>query len=369
MAKKLFLITLVAFAALLSAPATRAEPPASGISPIIEDVGKLLDAQELSDIRGVNYIHTTADDVTICPNLQFGQDSNCPWNMDIIRSDLDRLHAVGVNTVRIFLNYYTFGGASLTNPEYKMDAALEHLDAFIDAANIRGIYVMPVLLSKYPQDRFGPEYYETALNIHVRPVVQHLAHRKGIIAWDLFNEPDIGSPVDERCWDWGNADFPLCFPLANERIHFLRAVREAVRAIDPIHPITISLAFAKNYAQPLGTDLYVADLVEFFSFHYYDNDPYDCGRYAQHWYYGQGFPTDLQRAMDELLALNLGKPIVVSEIGFPTGDGHLRTYADLRRDLTTSFQLVNQNYRSGVILWPFQVQPEELVGDLYRSAH
>lgn len=368
MTKYLSLITLILLVTLASTTATRAQPSEGGISPVIEDVGRLLAAQELADIRGVNYVHTTADDLSVCPTLQFGQDSNCPWNMDAIRSDLDRLQALGVNTLRIFLNYYTFGGARITNPDYTMDEALAHLDTFIDAANHRGMYVMPVLLSKYPQDRFGPEHYETALHYHVRPLVQHLAHRQGIIAWDLFNEPDIGSPIDLRCWDWSNADFPLCFPMANERIHFLRAVREAVRAIDPQRPITISLAFAKNYAHPRGTDLYVADLVEFYSFHYYDNDPYDSGRYAQHWYYGQGFPADLQRALDELLALNLGKPIVVSELGFPTGPGSMRTYDELRRDLALAFQLTHHDYQSGIMLWPFQVQPEELVADLYTAA-
>ncbi len=327
----------------------------------------MLDELPLSQIRGVNYVRTSKDDPAVCPDLQFGQDSKCGWDIQTITRDMDRLRFRGVNTLRIFLNYYTFGGARLTDPNYRMDAALAHLDRFIDEANKRGMYVMPILLAKYPQDHgFKPEYYETALTFHVRPLVQHLAHREGIIAWDLFNEPDIGSPVDQHCWDWSNADYPLCFPLANERIHFLHAVRNEVKRLDPRQrPVTVSLAFAKNYFQPAGTDLYVADLVDFFSFHYYDNEPYDSGRYAAHWYYGQGFTADLERAITELVALDPTRPIVVTELGFPSGPDHLRTQEQFRSDISVAFRLAQHGYGCGVILWPFQQQPEELLADLF----
>lgn len=341
--------------------------PQSDLSPVTIEGAQLMVDDKPFVIRGVNFLRPTADDPERCPRLQFGADGNCPWNLADIRSDLDRLQALEINAVRLFLNFYVFGGARLADPNYSMAQALAYLDIFIDEANQRGIYVMPVLLAKYPQDRFTPDNYEMMLDLHVRPVVQHLAGRPGILAWDLFNEPDIGSPVDIRCWDWDNGDFPLCFPLANERKHFIRVLHDEVKRLDPQRPTTVGLAFAKNYFEPTGTDLRLADVVDFYSFHYYDNDPYDSGRYAAHWYYGQGFPQDLRHAINELGALQPDRPIVITELGFPTGAGAERTLDDLQHDLRAAWQITRAEQISGVMLWPFQDQPEELVGDLFSN--
>jgi endo-1,4-beta-mannosidase len=356
-------VLLVAIIATSYALAQTRKPPAPPVSSEYP-----LPPITLSEIRGVNYVRTTVDDPDICPDLHYGQDQDCPWDLAAIEADLDRLSAQGVNTLRIFLNYYAFGGARLSNPNYTMDQAMEHLDTFVDAANRRGMYVMPILLSKYPQDHgFEPDYYEIALDVHVRPVVSHFAGHEGIIAWDLFNEIDIGSPIDQRCWDWSNEDFPLCIHLARERVLFLKAMGDEVRRLDPDTPITASMAFAKNFTQPPGTAYQVADLVDFFSFHYYDNEPYDSGRYEEHWYYGEGFPADLERALIELDALGTDKPIVLTEIGFLSGPDTTRTHAMRRRDLATAFELVYHEYDSGFMLWPFQIEPEELVGDLFST--
>jgi endo-1,4-beta-mannosidase len=353
---------------LLAGCSTPSAPAARGPLPPITATGaQLMAAGAPFEVRGVNYIHPTGADLAKCPALQFGADGNCPWDLAPIAADLDRLQRLGVNTVRVFLNYYVFGGARATDPGYSMAQPLVHLDTFIAEANRRGIYVMPVLLAKYPQDRFGPDNYATALDLHVRPVVQHLAGRPGLLAWDVFNEPDIGSPVDIRCWDWSNGDFPLCFPLANERMRFVKAIHDEVKRLDPQRLVTVSLAFAKNYFEPAKAAMRLADVVDFYAFHYYDDDPYDSGRYAAHWYYGQGFPEDLRRAIAELAGLKLDKPIVVSELGFPTGPGAKRSPADLRRDLRLALHTVRNERTSGVILWPFQWPPEDLVGDLFTG--
>lgn len=335
-------------------------------SPIVDEIARQLTDKPLSAIRGVNYLRPTGYDADQCPDLQFGQDSICPWDIEAITADMHRLQELGVNTVRIFLNYYTFGGASKTNAEYDMAEALGHLDTFIDVAQQHNIQVLPVLLSKYPQDRFTLADLDVALSVHVRPVMRHLAPRSGIVAWDLFNEPDIGSPVDQRCWDWANGDHLECLPLAEERLLFLRRLRQEVRLFDTERPVTIGMAFAKSYFQPTGTTFFADDLVEFYSFHYYDNDPYDSGRYAEHWYYGQGFPDDLVRGLTELHNLGSNKPIVITELGFPTGAGHMREQAELRRDLARSRE-VAQGFGAGLVLWPFQDQPEELIGDLFTA--
>jgi hypothetical protein len=337
----------------------------SEISPITADGARLVAGGKTFEMLGVNYVHPSTADTSVCSALQFGADGNCPWDIAPIAADFDRLQQMGVNTIRIFLNYYAFGGARELDPNYSLDQPLAHLDDLIAEANKRGIYVMPVLLTKYPQDRFGPDHYATALDLHVRLVVQHLAGNDGLLAWDLFNEPDLGGPVDPRCWDWDNGDFPLCFQLAQERLRFVKAIHDEVKQLDPTRLTTVSLGFAKNYFEPHDADIRLADVVDVFSYHYYDNDPYDSGRYQAHWYYGQGFPTDLQRANAELHALKLEKPILITEIGFPSGPGALRTDADLRRDLRTALQTARDDRTAGVLLWPFQTDLSIVPGNLF----
>jgi endo-1,4-beta-mannosidase len=317
------------------------------------------------EVRGVNYTHPTGANMELCGMLQFGADGNCVWEMAPIEHDFDRLQALGVNTVRVFLNYYVFGGARESQPGYDLEPALRHFEAFVEAANKRGIYVMPVLMAKYPQDTFGAQYYERTLALHVRPVVSRFAGRPGILAWDLFNEPDIGSPVNARCWDWDNADEPACFPMAEERMRFVRVIHDEVKRLDPNRLVTTSMAFGKSYFEPKEAFMRMADLVDFYSMHYYDDEPSNSGRYALHWYYGKGFPADLQRAIQELHALGLQKPILISELGFPTGPNDTRTLEQFYRDSRTARQAIRDERGVGMLLWPFQTSPDELVGQTF----
>lgn len=358
---------LVLLIALLSACAAATTSPPAGLAPISADGARLLAGGRPFEVRGINYIRPSTADPQRCPDLQFGADGNCPWSLAPIEADFDRLRALGVNTVRIFLNYYAFGGAREVDPAYDIARPLAELDRLIAAAEQRDIYVLPVLLAKYPQDRFGPEHYATALDLHVRPVVQHLTGRPAILAWDLFNEPDIGSPIDIRCWDWDNGDFPLCFELAEERMRFIAMLHDEVKRLDPQRLTTTGLAFAKNYAEPAEASMRLADVVDLYTFHYYDNDPYDSGRYAAHWYYGQGFPADQRRAIEELAALQPQRPIIITEIGFPTAPEGVRSSDDLRRDLRIALQTARDERIAGMVLWPFQWPPEELVGDLFTK--
>lgn len=365
-------LALIALAAaLLCAPLSAAS--AQGIvaaevplrpPPVSAEGRRLVAGGAPFELRGVNYIRPTGAPAA-CPELNFGADPRCPWDIALIDADMERLRARGVNTVRVFLNYYVFGGARAASPAYDLATPIAHLDAFIASANSRGIYVLPVLLAKYPQDQFGQDGLRQALALHVAPVVARFAGHPGLIGWDLFNEPDIGSPIDQRCWDWDNGDFPLCAELARERVAFLTQLYYEVKWLDRGSLTTIGMGFAKSYFRPASVPSPLAGLVDFFSFHYYDNDPYDSGRYAQHWYYGGGLAQDLGRSIDELHALGYDKPVVVTEIGFPTGEGALRGEPERRADMALSLAIARQADAAGVVLWPFQPDPEALLGDLF----
>jgi endo-1,4-beta-mannosidase len=344
----------------------RVSPGPQGLPAITVSRGRIAAGGRPLEIRGVNYIRPSGSDSS-CPELHFGADSRCAWDQAAVDADMERLQILGVNTVRIFLNYYVFGGARAADPMYSTDAPLAHLDSLIASANRRGIYVLPVLLAKYPQDQFTEAGLTMTVDLYLNPVVRHLAGQTGMLGWDLFNEPDIGSPIDERCWDWDNGDFPLCKELAIQRADFLTQIHAQLRQIDTAHLTTIGMGFAKSYFRPAEAAERLAALVDFYSFHYYDNDPYESGRYAQHWYYGQGLPGDLQRGIDELATMAQAKPVLISELGFPSGPGALRDEAALRQDLALSLQTARDSGAVGVILWPFQPSPEELIGDLFTA--
>ena len=316
-------------------------------------------------MRGTNFVRATGVDRDRCWSLQFGADPRCPWDMTAIEADLARLQARGVNTIRVFLNYYVFGGQANVNPEYLPEVPKAHFDDLLAAANRRGIYVIPVLLIDYPQDQFAPQFWQGALDRHVRPVVRRYADHPGIIAWDLYNEPDIGSPIDIRCWDWDNADFPGCFPLAEARLAFLQQIAAETKRIDPGTPLTISVAFAKSYFEPAEAQLRLADMVDFYAFHYYDRDPYDSGRYQAHWYYGKGFPADLRRAITELQVGIPPRPIVITELGFPSDAAATRDAAGLRRDLATALRVAVAERTAGLLIWSFQETIAEAPGNLF----
>jgi len=319
------------------------------------------------EVRGINYLRVNGADPVKCWSLQFGADPNCPWDIVAMRQDFTRLHAYGINTIRIFLNYYVFGGSV---PMYEADGspslALRHLSEFVQVANEEGLYVMPVLLAKYPQTQFGSVHMPGAFERHVLPIVDHFVGHPGIVAWDLFNEPDIGSPIDLRCWDWDNANYSGCFPLVVERQIFLATLADTVKAHDPTHLRTIAMAFAKSHVEPREAPLRIADMVDFYTFHYYDDSPYDSGRYKNHWYYGQGFPFDLHRSVRELHAIGQSKPIVITEIGFPTDprDG-TRTVSELQRDLQRSRDILRQSDVAGLMIWPFQDDYAHMLSSLY----
>ena len=80
---------------------------------------------------------------------------------------------------------------------------------------------------------------------------------------------------------------------------------------------------------------------------------------------GRLVDADLQRSIRELRALKVYKPILITEIGFPTGPQDTRDTAAMRRDFATARHVVREEGASGMILWPFQVTPDELVGNTF----
>ena len=118
---------------------------------------------------------------------------------------------------------------------------------------------------------------------YVQEMVEPFADDDRVLAWDLLNEPDNNS-----VWQEDPA----------QTIGWLGRIAAAVRASDPHHPITVGMGrYDSLWAAPKGQS--VLDFVDFAGFH-----SYDAGRLG-----------------DQIAAVktHTGKPIVLSELGWPTG--------------------------------------------------
>jgi exo-beta-1,3-glucanase (GH17 family) len=149
-------------------------------------------------------------------------------------------------------------------------------------------------------------------------------------------------------------------------MRFVEAMLREVKTLDPNRLRTTGLAFAKSHFEPREASLRVADMVDFYTFHYYDDSPYDSGRYKAHWYYGQGFTRDLYRSLQELKALGQNKPVVVTEIGFVTdGREATRSLAQHHADLKLARELIRESGGAGLVIWSFQSTFDDAVGDVF----
>ncbi|MGB9632527.1 MAG: hypothetical protein ACPL8I_04310 [Chloroflexaceae bacterium] len=126
-ARPLFFLTFVA-ALLLVAPLVvapgniKADPPQTRLPRVTVGGDRLIAGGTPFEVRGVNYTHTTTTPPG-CPELHFGANSRCRWDQAAIDADFERMRALGVNTVRVFLNYYVFGGARADTPGYAIEPA------------------------------------------------------------------------------------------------------------------------------------------------------------------------------------------------------------------------------------------------------
>jgi hypothetical protein len=185
--------------------------------------------------------------------------------IDRIAEELDLARSLGFNTLRVFLHDLLW-----TEP----DVTLKHLEQFLDAADTRGIRVMPVLLegvwnnysypgrqpdpipgvhnSRWLQSPNAKAAVDPAqwprLEDYVSGVLDHFADDERVLLWDIYNEP-------------GNEG------LITNALPLLDAAFRWARSVGVSQPLTsgiweITAAFSElNRFQLLASDL--------ISFHHY----------------------------------------------------------------------------------------------------
>ena len=133
-------------------------------------------------IKGINYYPQKT------PWDMFGDD----FDMNVIEKDLDLMKEAGLNTIRIFVPYEGFGKAFVDQEK------LQKLKEVLDAVERKKLMAIVTLFDFYG-DYSVLDW--TMTHRHAEQIVSALKEHKGILAWDIKNEPnlDFDSRGKENC--------------------------------------------------------------------------------------------------------------------------------------------------------------------------
>ena len=166
---------------------------------------------------------------------------------DIISEDMARAKALGVNVVRIIVQYSAFGGGNITRVQQNL-TKLDDMLSILDRYNMRGLVTL--------LDWVSPKENLTNQINHVRTIVSAFKDDPRIFAWDIRNEPDH--------FYYGGWKPYVSKPEIMEYIH---QIVDTVRNEDQNHLVTVG-----EYGWYLGDRSIANTLVV--------NDDFDDGDYA-----------------------------------------------------------------------------------------
>lgn len=222
--------------------------------------------QTVKDLKGINYYPQKT------PWDTFGK----AFNDTIIAKDFEIIKDMGLNTIRIFIQYEDFGKA-----EVKLEK-LNRLKKTMDLALENELKVMITLFDFYGD-------YDitnwTLTQRHAETIVTTLKDHPALLGWDIKNEPDLDfdSRGRQRVLSW------------------LTEMNIKIKRWDSKHPITI------GWSSPEAA-VNLSDEVDFVSYHYYRE------------------PEEYLAAHSELKSIVTDKPLVLQEYGYSSYDGFWNMY-------------------------------------------
>lgn len=265
-------------------------------------------AEEISKMKGTNY---------------YPQDS--PWEMfgdkfdsETIRQDFTFMHKMGLNTIRIFVQFKDFG------KEYILEDKLLKLQFVLDVATENHLKVIVTLFDFY--GNYDVSDFLPTIK-HAKHLVMRFKDHPAIFAWDIKNEPDL--------------DF-----LSRGKENVLLWLEEMIRQIrkwDPQTPLTIGWSSAMAASN-------LAEYLDFVSFHDY-----------------------LEPAQFNTRVLNLreevpNKPLLLQEYGYPSYSGIWNLFngsQEKQENYFSQMQSVVAKEELGFIFWTlhdFNSIPNAVVG-------
>lgn len=225
------------------------------------------------------------------------------WNPEAIEADFARMHALGVNTVRLDLVWAWFE----PRPDDYNPEAFRQLDFLISLANRYKIYLHPEMLIG---GEVGEAYWDVPYRNGRDPqsdpymlrletdfageLARHFGKSSAIISWDLTDEPPFwivpGTTTDSMAINW------------------TRLITGAIRRYDTMHPLVVGTSTEDIEHGPFRPDN-LRDEVDFFSVH-----PYTYGSklfpdpmLSERQTYGAAFQTSLTGGA--------GLPVMIQELG------------------------------------------------------
>ncbi len=256
---------------------------------------------------------------------------NTPWDMfgdgfeiNVIAKDFDIIKTMGLNTIRIFVQYEDFGKAAVTKEK------LQKLEQVLDQAEAKDLKVIVTLFDFYG-DYSVLDW--TLTHRHAEQIVSAFKNHRAILAWDIKNEPnlDFESRGQENVVAW------------------LREMMLQIKQYDPNHLVTIGWS-------DIASASILQDEVDFVSFHYYQD-------------------IDVFEEAYKGLNANINKPLILQEFGVSSNRGFWSPFGNSEKKQANyhkQFQEIikgqNIHYLSWT-LYDFEEVPQSVVGSLPWRKH
>ena len=262
------------------------------------------------------------------------------WDGAITQAQLAVAASLGVNTIRIGLPYdnpstvlpMIWGAdcgptaAACATPHGWLPQAMTQL------LQIAAGYHMKVLFTLFEWNNDFPAPGTPTFarqQAYVQSIVAPFANDDRVLGWDLHNEPE-----NYGRWDSGAGGAAV--------IDWAAAMAGVVRRLDAHHPLTVGLADYRDlWLAPAGRSF--AGIVDFVSFHCYD---------------AGGLRTQI-----DALTARTGKPVLLEEMGWPTGPAKLSSSKAVYDEPTQSFLYhtmlddAKASTLAGVIQWQLEDLP------------
>ncbi len=265
---------------------------------------------KIKDLRGLNYYPKDS------PWDTFGK----KFNDTIINNDFKIVTKMGLNTIRIFIQYEDFGKNKVEPKK------LELLKKLLDKASTNNIDVLITLFDFYGD--YDVSNW-TLTHRHAETIVKAIKDHPALLGWDIKNEPDLDfeSRGKQRVLDW------------------LEQMLINIKKWDRNHPVTI------GWSSPEAA-LELSNEVDFISYHYYRNI------------------ANFLLAHNKLVENIENKPIVLQEYGVSSYKGLWKPFGDNEEDQAEFHKLTQEIFSENNIpfmfwtLYDFNKVPKEVVGRL-----
>ena len=272
------------------------------------EVGSIINT--IGDLKGLNYYPQKT------PWDTFGNG----FNDTIIANDFNIVKSMGLNSIRIFIQYEDFGKADVKSEK------LDRLKTTMDLALECDLKVMITLF-----DFYG-DYDVTNWTLtqrHAETIVTAFKDHPALLGWDIKNEPDLDfdSRGQRRVLSW------------------LNEMLIKIKQWDKNHPTTI------GWSSPEAA-VNLSNEVDFVSYHYYRE------------------PEEFLAAHNELKSAVSNKPLILQEYGYSSYDGFWNIYQGSIEDQIDYYETMQRQLgEAGIpfIFWTFydfEKVPTDVAGSL-----